>query len=131
MNNADAVVGWVGLSLALVIGYGAYKNKPTFGKNGVVTQAIQTGKISSSTPKPGVAVPPPQPGEAPTPPIPTVPGAYGAAYVSPMASGLYYQPTPAPAPSAPSSPLSALTGLSGVTSWVSDTVSSIFGSLFG
>ena len=52
MNNSDVVVGWVGFSLALVIGYGAYKNKPVFGPNGIVTTAVQTGKVGGATAPP-------------------------------------------------------------------------------
>ena len=58
MNNADVIVGWTGLALALVLGYGAFKNKPVFGANGVITTAIQTGKISSGNSSGGTSVPP-------------------------------------------------------------------------
>ena len=47
MNNADVVAGWTGFSLALVIGYGAYKNKPVFGPKGIVSTTIQTGKVGT------------------------------------------------------------------------------------
>lgn len=103
MNNSDVVVGWVGLSLALVVGYGAYKNKPVFGPNGIVTTAVQTGKIGtgpSPSPRGG-----PVPSPAPLNQMPQNPGyittsgplpGYGGAYSSPVA------PAPQVAPAAPS-----------------------------
>ena len=105
MNNSDVIVGWVGLSLALVVGYGAYKNKPVFGPNGIVTTAVQTGKIGAepppsprggSAPSSSVYVPgrglvdPAYPGE-------TFPGGTPAPHTS-----AYVAPTPQVAPAAPS-----------------------------
>lgn len=61
-NGADTVIGFAGLSLALVVGYGAYKNKPVFGPTGVVTQALQTGKVGTANPgkpQPGFVAPNP------------------------------------------------------------------------
>lgn len=117
MNNASVVAGWVGLSGALVIGYGAYKNKPVFGKGGIVTQAIQTGKVGTGTSgksggtAPGVSVPNHSiymPGRGWVDPAPPV-AATTSAPVAPPAP-------PAPTTSNPfSGLLNALKGLFGGT----------------
>ena len=109
MNSGSVVVGWTGLSLALVVGYGAYKNKPVFGAEGIVTQAIQTGKISS----------PKMPGPAPTQSVYKP----GVGWVDPVPSN-YQPPQTTAAPVAPAAPttsnplsgfLNALKGLFGGT----------------
>ena len=51
------------MGVGVLMGYAAYRNVPVFGPNGLLTEAIKTGKLQVIPPKPGTT-PPAKPGAA-------------------------------------------------------------------
>jgi hypothetical protein len=60
MNTTDALIGVSVIGFGVLIGYSAYRNVPVFGPAGILTEAIQTGKLqavpASGTPNPSKGV---------------------------------------------------------------------------
>jgi len=55
-DTGESFIGIMGLGLGTLVIYGAVKNHPVFGKDGLVTQALTTGKIPTvDKSKPGEA----------------------------------------------------------------------------
>lgn len=44
-ESAETMIGVAGIGMGVVLLYGAYRNLPVFGPNGIITQAITTGKV--------------------------------------------------------------------------------------
>jgi hypothetical protein len=44
-SPTEAMIGTAGLGFGIVLMYAAFRNVPVFGKNGIITSAITTGKI--------------------------------------------------------------------------------------
>lgn len=130
-DPVEMFIGWTGLAGAIVLGYSAFKNKPAFGPNGIVTQAVTTGQISSAksvpTNVPKNELTPGSDGKIDTGPYagstvaitPGTPaGTYTTAQQAQTARTNYAQsltsranaPSPSSAPSAPSSPLGGILG---------------------
>jgi hypothetical protein len=47
MDTTDALIGVSVIGFGVLIGYAAYRDKPVFGSQGLLTDAIQTGKLQT------------------------------------------------------------------------------------
>ena len=47
MDTTDALIGVTVIGFGVLIGYSAYRDVPVFGPSGLLTKAIQTGKLQA------------------------------------------------------------------------------------
>ena len=47
MDTTDVLIGVLLVGAGVALGYGAYKDVPMFGPDGLITEAIRTGKLQA------------------------------------------------------------------------------------
>ena len=65
MRPGETLIGVIVMGMGVLLAYSAYRNVPMLGSNGLLTEAIQKGKLPT-VPSPGTNTA--QPGTGPNPP---------------------------------------------------------------